>query len=54
MSLVVAGIGASFFLEGAANIVYWWNDNHPWYFQVGRALRTGLGFMLLAVGLWGV
>lgn len=42
--------GAFFAIEGAANIIYWWNDHHPWYFQMGRLIRTVLGITFVIGG----
>ncbi|MGD0329317.1 MAG: hypothetical protein ABSB40_06625 [Nitrososphaeria archaeon] len=46
----IKGIGAFIAIEGAANIWYWWDDKHPWYFQVGRLLRTVFGIVLVVLG----
>lgn len=44
-------IGGLIVVEAAANIVYWRNDHHPFLFQLGRALRLGLGAVLIILGL---
>jgi hypothetical protein len=44
------GIGFFIMVEGAANIWYWKGDKHPWYFQVGRFLRTACGMALVLMG----
>jgi hypothetical protein len=51
MNLVIAGIGFFFLAEGVGNILYWWTDNHPWYFQAGRFVRVALGLVLIYIGL---
>lgn len=51
MNLIIAGIGFFYMVEGVANILYWWNDQHPWYFQVGRFIRVALGAVLTILGL---
>jgi len=53
--LLALGSGLYYSVEAAANLCYWWNDNHPWYFQVGRLVRLILGIILVivgAIGLW--
>jgi len=54
MNLIITCIGLFFSTEGAANILYWWTDNHPWYFQVGRFVRVVLGLVLIAIGVLGI
>ena len=48
---VIFCIGAYFLVEAAANISYWWNDKHPWYFQLGRALRLIFGLILMVIAV---
>lgn len=48
--VILSGVGTFVMLEGAANIWYWWDDKHPWYFQLGRLLRTVLGFVVIVIG----
>jgi hypothetical protein len=47
MNPLLAGIGLFFVVEGLANILYWWTDGHPWYFQAGRVIRVVLGMVLV-------
>jgi uncharacterized membrane protein HdeD (DUF308 family) len=51
MNLVIVCIGLFFLAEGVSNILYWWTDNHPWYFQAGRFVRVALGLVLIIIGL---
>ena len=51
MQPLILTIGGFFTVEAAANIVYWRNDRHPFLFQLGRALRLGLGAVLIILGL---
>jgi hypothetical protein len=51
MNPALIAVGGFFTLEGAANIYYWRNDNHPWYFQVGRGLRIVFGMGLVGAGV---
>ncbi|HMA05519.1 MAG TPA: hypothetical protein VKO45_06280 [Methanomicrobiales archaeon] len=54
MNLVIACIGLFFSAEGAANILYWRTDNHPWYFQAGRFVRVALGVVLITMAVAGI
>jgi hypothetical protein len=54
MNLIITCIGLFFTAEGAANILYWRTDNHPWYFQVGRFVRVVLGLVLIITGVSGI
>jgi hypothetical protein len=51
MNLIIAGIGLFFVVEGLANVLYWWTDGHPWYFQAGRVIRVILGVVLVLIGI---
>ncbi|MDD1669805.1 MAG: hypothetical protein LUQ67_00600 [Methanomicrobiales archaeon] len=51
MDPLVSIVGLFFVLEGVANIIYWRNDNHPWYFQAGRVVRVILGAVLIMLSL---
>jgi uncharacterized membrane protein HdeD (DUF308 family) len=54
MNLIIACIGLFFAAEGVANILYWWTDNHPWFFQAGRFVRVALGLVLIIIGVAGI
>jgi uncharacterized protein YjeT (DUF2065 family) len=54
MNAIIACIGLFFLIEGLANIIYWWTDNHPWYFQAGRFVRVALGLVLVIMGAGGI
>jgi hypothetical protein len=53
MNPIITCIGLFFSAEGAGNLLYWWTDNHPWYFQVGRFVRVVLGLILIIIGVSG-
>jgi hypothetical protein len=51
LRILAIGWGLYYIIEGVANLWYWWDDKHPWYFQVGRVLRVVGGLILVIAGI---
>ena len=49
--LIVAGTGLFIAIEAMANLWYWRDDKHPWYFQWGRLLCVIFGVLLIVVSV---
>jgi hypothetical protein len=49
LAYILMGLGCFYSIEGAANIYYWRNDKHPFVFQLGRALRTIFGLIVVLI-----
>lgn len=55
MNWLLLIIGVFFLLEGGANLAYWHlypkTEGELWFWEVGRAIRTILGLILIGVAL---